>query len=295
VTSAVWTPDDNNYRTRRLGRLWDRFTRRDTVFAVTYWVLKAVLSPIFYFFWRIDVVGRENIPKSGPVILAPNHTSFCDSFFLPLVLRRRVTFVAKAEYFDSWKTAWFFRAAGQIPMHRQGGSASERALAAARDVLSEGGVLGIYPEGTRSPDGRLYRGHTGVARLALQCAAPVVPVGMTGTTEIQPIGSRMMRPFKKVRVAFGAPLKLGHGADSSADPLVLRRIADELMFEIRGLTGQDYVNRYAKRHDVVGGTETASIAPLPAVHPEGLTGLLATAIEADMAVAASPTAPGSAA
>jgi 1-acyl-sn-glycerol-3-phosphate acyltransferase len=134
-----------------------------------------------------------------------------------------------------------------------------------------------------------------VARLALQCAAPVVPVGMTGTTEIQPIGSRMMRPFKKVRVAFGAPLKLGHGADSSADPLVLRRIADELMFEIRGLTGQDYVNRYAKRHDVVGGTETASIAPLPAVHPEGLTGLLATAIEADMAVAASPTAPGSAA
>jgi 1-acyl-sn-glycerol-3-phosphate acyltransferase len=263
---------------------------------VTYWVLKGILSPLFYGFWRVRVVGRENIPKRGPVILAPNHTSFCDSFFLPLVLRRRVTFVAKAEYFDSWKTAWFFRAAGQIPMHRQGGSASERALAAARDVLSGGGVLGIYPEGTRSPDGRLYRGHTGVARLALQCSAPVIPVGMIGTTDVQPIGSNFMRPFRTVRVCFGEPLKVGdHGTDSAADPLVLRRIADELMFEIRSLSGQRYVDRYAKRHDVVGGTDTASIEPLRGVHPQGLTGVLANSIEDELAAAASRNSPGSAA
>jgi 1-acyl-sn-glycerol-3-phosphate acyltransferase len=230
---------------------------------VAYWVFKALLSPVFYLFWRVDVVGRENIPLEGPLILAPNHTSFCDSFFLPLVIRRRVTFVAKAEYFDSWKTAWFFRAAGQIPMRREGGSASERALAAARDVLVSGGVLGIYPEGTRSPDGRLYRGHTGVARLALECGVPVIPVGMNGTTDVQPIGSNIMRPFKKVRICFGRPLDLkAHGAETVNDPLVLRRVADELMFEIRELTGQDYVDRYAKRHDVVGGTETATIEPL---------------------------------
>ena len=117
------------------------------------------------------------------MILAPNHVTFLDSMFLPLVLRRRVTFVAKAEYFDSWKTAWFFRAAGQIPMRREGGSASERALAAARDVLKAGKVLGIYPEGTRSPDGRLYRGHTGAARLALGCGAPIIPVGLVGTSD----------------------------------------------------------------------------------------------------------------
>jgi 1-acyl-sn-glycerol-3-phosphate acyltransferase len=230
---------------------------------VAYWVFKALLSPVFYTLWRVQVVGRENIPASGPVILAPNHTSFCDSFFLPLVLRRRVTFVAKAEYFDKWKTAWFFRAAGQIPMQREGGSASERALAAARDVLNGGGVLGIYPEGTRSPDGRLYRGHTGVARLGLQCGAPIIPVGITGTTDVQPIGSNMMRPFKRVAITFGEPLDLkDHAAEMAGDPLVLRRISDELMFDIRKLSGQSYVDRYAKRHNVVGGTDTAKIEPL---------------------------------
>jgi 1-acyl-sn-glycerol-3-phosphate acyltransferase len=235
---------------------------------VAYWVLKALLSPFFFAGWRVRVTGRRNVPKDGPVILAPNHTSFCDSFFLPLVLGRRVTFVAKAEYFDSWKTAWFFRAAGQIPMRREGGSASERALAAARDVLKGGGVLGIYPEGTRSPDGRLYRGHTGVARLALQCGVPVIPVGITGTTDVQPIGSNLMRPFKRVGVQFGSPLDLSLIGDDPGDPLMLRRVTDELLFEIRELSGQEYVDRYAKRHNVVGGTDTAKIAPLEAVATE---------------------------
>ena len=235
---------------------------------MAYWVLKALLSPVFYAGWRVRVVGRNDVPRHGPVILAPNHTSFCDSFFLPLVLRRRVTFVAKAEYFDSWKTAWFFRAAGQIPMRREGGSASERALAAARDVLNRGGVLGIYPEGTRSPDGRLYRGHTGVARLALQCGVPVIPVGIKGTTDVQPVGSNMMRPFKRVSIQFGAPLDLSLIGDDPDDPLVLRRVTDQLLFEIRELTDQEYVDRYAKRHNVVGGTETATITPLEAAATE---------------------------
>jgi 1-acyl-sn-glycerol-3-phosphate acyltransferase len=225
---------------------------------VAYWVLKVVLTPLFRLLWRCRVEGRGHVPRHGPVILAPNHVSFCDSLFVPLVVHRRVTFVAKAEYFDRRRTAWFFRAAGQIPMHRQGGSASERALAAARDVLHSGRVLGIYPEGTRSPDGRLYRGHTGVARLALGCGVAVVPVGVVGTTEVQPRGSMMLRPFRTVIVRFGEPLDLSRFTGEPADdPLALRTVTDELMFEIRRLSGQEYVDRYAKRHDVVGGAEPA--------------------------------------
>jgi 1-acyl-sn-glycerol-3-phosphate acyltransferase len=225
---------------------------------VAYWVLKYLLSPVFRLLWRVDVEGREHIPTTGAVIVAPNHVSFCDSLFMPLVIRRRVTFVAKAEYFDSWKTAWFFRAAGQIPMRREGGSASERALATAREVLKDGGILGIYPEGTRSPDGRLYRGHTGVARLALGCGATVIPVGLVGTTDVQPRGSNMMHPFQRVTIRFGEPLDLSRFAGESAtDPLTLRAVTDELMFEIRRLSGQVYVDRYAKRHGVVGGSEVA--------------------------------------
>lgn len=223
-------------------------------------MLKLVLTPIFHLLWRVRVEGAEHIPAEGPVVLAPNHVTFLDSFFLPLVVRRRVTYVAKAEYFDSWKTAWFFRAVGQIPMRREGGSASERALAAARDVLDDGGVLGIYPEGTRSPDGKLYRGHTGVARLALGCGVPVVPVGLVGTDEVQRPGSNVPRPFKRVTVRFAAPLDGARFADDAGtDPLALRAFTDELMFEIRRLSGQQYVDRYAKRHGVVGGAEVATV------------------------------------
>src|SRR5215472_10731462 len=148
---------------------------------MAYWVLKILLTPVLRLVFRVRSEGTQNVPRRGPVILASNHQSFIDSIFLPLAVHRRVTFVAKAEYFESWKTAWFFRAVGMIPLKRDGGSASERALAAAKDVLIAGGVLGIYPEGTRSPDGRLYKGHTGVARLAVQCGVPVVPVAQIGT------------------------------------------------------------------------------------------------------------------
>jgi 1-acyl-sn-glycerol-3-phosphate acyltransferase len=216
---------------------------------VAYWVLKGILTPILRFLFRVRVEGSEHIPGDGPIIMASNHVSFCDSIFLPLVLKRRITFVAKAEYFDDPKTAWFFRAVGQIPIRRGGGHASMRALETAQGVLEDGGVFGIYPEGTRSPDGRLYKGHTGIARLALGTNAPIVPVAMIGTREAQPIGQVKPNFFTKITVRFGRPLTFEHLADRADDRSVLRSITDEVMFELRELSGQDYVNQYAKRKD----------------------------------------------
>src|SRR5438309_9190371 len=203
---------------------------------MAYWALKIVLTPILRVLFRTKVEGRENVPRSGPVILASNHQSFIDSIFLPLSVRRRVTFVAKAEYFETWKTAWFFRAVGMIPLKREGGSASERALAAAAEVLLAGGVLGIYPEGTRSPDGRLYRGHTGVARLALQCGATVIPVAQFGTAEVQPIGTMAPRPFKRVSMKMGRPVRLGAAGGGTAGAVDHRRLTDEIMQAIAQLS-----------------------------------------------------------
>lgn len=222
---------------------------------MAYWALKVLLTPVLRLVYRVRVEGRANVPRHGPVILASNHQSFIDSIFLPLCVRRRVTFVAKAEYFESRRTAWFFRAVGMIPLKRGGGSASERALAAAREVLLSGGVLGIYPEGTRSQDGRLYRGHTGVARLALQCGAPVVPVAQFGTAAVQPIGAMLPRPFRRVRLVMGAPLHFGPAAsdggagsgDGGPGPAELRGVTDEIMSAISALSGQPYVDHYAKR------------------------------------------------
>jgi len=216
---------------------------------MAYWVLKAVLTPVLRFAFKVRVEGIENIPQDGPVIMASNHISFSDSIFLPLVLKRRITFVAKAEYFDDPKTAWFFRAVGQIPIRREGGSASQRALETARGVLESGGVFGIYPEGTRSPDGKLYKGHTGIARLALQTKASIVPVAMIGTREAQPIGKVMPKLFMPITVSFGRPLSYDDLADRIDDRQVLRSITDEVMYELRELSGQEYVNQYAKRKD----------------------------------------------
>jgi 1-acyl-sn-glycerol-3-phosphate acyltransferase len=231
---------------------------------VAYWVVKAVLTPLLSFFYRIRGEGLDHVPADGPAILASNHLSFSDSFFLPLVLRRRITFVAKAEYFEDPKTAWFFRAVGQIPIKRTGGSASEGALAAARDVLDAGGLFGIYPEGTRSPDGRLYKGHTGVARLALQTRAPVLPVAMIGTREAQPIGQAMPRLFMPITVRVARPLTFEQYYDRADDPHVLRAITDEVMFELREVSSQTYVNTYAKRKDVpeAAGAEPPTPAPV---------------------------------
>src|SRR4051812_12218506 len=216
---------------------------------MAYWLVRVGLTPILRFLYRVQVEGADGVPAKGPVILASNHVSFSDSIFLPLVLRRRVTFVAKAEYFEDPKTAWFFRAVGQIPIKREGGSASQRALASAREVLDGDGLFGIYPEGTRSPDGRLYKGHTGVARLALQTNAPVIAVAMIGTREAQPIGQVKPNFFMPITVRFSKPLDFSRYTDRADDPLVLRQITDEIMFELRELSGQEYVNSYAKRKD----------------------------------------------
>ena len=214
---------------------------------MAYWVLKTILTPVIHFFWRVRVEGLEHVPAHGPAILASNHISFCDSVFLPLVLKRRVTFVAKAEYFDDPKTAWFFRAVGQIPIRRTGGSAAMAALDSAAEVLDAGGLFGIYPEGTRSPDGRLYKGKTGVARLALRCKAPVLAVAMVGTREIQPIGQVKPNIFRPVTIRISPPMDFSRYYEQASEPKVLRQITDEIMFELRSLSGQEYVHEYAKR------------------------------------------------
>ena len=228
---------------------------------MAYWIVKVILTPVLRFFYRIKVEGREHVPTSGPVIMAGNHISFCDSIFLPLVMRRRVTFVAKAEYFEDPKTAWFFRAVGQIPIKRGGGSASMRALDTAKEVLARGGLFGIYPEGTRSPDGRLYKGHTGVARVALDTGAPVVAVAMVGTAEVQPIGKVMPKLFRTVTVRFSPPMYF-RPDEGEAAPMKLRQITDEIMFTLRELSGQEYVNRYAKRGEAVGEAEVSRPEPV---------------------------------
>ena len=236
---------------------------------MAYWALKVILTPILRLLYRVRVEGRHHVPKDGAVILASNHQSFIDSIFLPLSVRRRVTFVAKAEYFESWKTAWFFRAVGMIPLKRDGGSASERALAAAREVLSDGGVLGIYPEGTRSPDGRLYKGHTGVARLAVQCQAAVVPVAQFGTADIQPIGAMRPRILRPVRLRMGPPLRFpapAPGQTYSAEEL--RRMTDEIMAAIAAISGQEYVAQYAKRDRGAFAAPGSEADPIPAA-PDG--------------------------
>jgi 1-acyl-sn-glycerol-3-phosphate acyltransferase len=214
---------------------------------MAYWLMKRLIGPILRFFFDIRVEGLEHVPVSGAAILASNHVSFSDSVFLPLVLDRRITFVAKAEYFEDPKTAWFFRAMGQIPIKREGGSASQRALDSAKDVLQGGGLFGIYPEGTRSPDGRLYKGHTGVARLALQCQVPVIAAAMIGTREAQPIGQVKPNLFRPITIKLSAPMRFDRMPDAADDPLVLRQITDEIMFELRSLSGQTYVNQYCKR------------------------------------------------
>jgi 1-acyl-sn-glycerol-3-phosphate acyltransferase len=229
---------------------------------VLYWVIKIVVTPVLRICCRIRVEGNEHVPRSGPVILAANHRSFLDSIFIPLVIPRRVTFVAKAEYFDDKRVAWFFRGVGQIPIRREGGSASERALEAATEVLEAGGVFGIYPEGTRTRDGKLHRGHTGVARLALRTGAPIIPVGIIGSDEVQPIDSKLPRLFKTVRIRFGEPIELGHYQGRHDDRLALRDVSDEVMFEIQQLSGYEYVDTYATRRAEDVPAEIAHVATL---------------------------------
>jgi 1-acyl-sn-glycerol-3-phosphate acyltransferase len=225
-----------------------------------YWIIKVVLTPFIRTGVRVHVEGRDNVPKRGPVILAANHRSFLDSIFIPLVVHRRVTFVAKAEYFDDPKTAWFFRGVGQIPIRREGGSASERALASATEVLQAGQVFGIYPEGTRTRDGLMHRGHTGVARLAMRCGAPIVPVGLIGTDDVQPIDSKMPKFNRHITIRFGEPIDPARYAGRENDRLALRELTDELMYEICQLSGYEYVDTYATKQAEDIPSDTARVA-----------------------------------
>jgi 1-acyl-sn-glycerol-3-phosphate acyltransferase len=209
---------------------------------VLYDVMHAVLPPALRAIWRPTVQGLEHVPRSGGVILASNHLSFVDSVVIPIVVPRKVVFLAKSDYFTgtgvggALSRAWF-EGLGMLPVDRDDSAAAMASLQTALDVLGRGEAFGIYPEGTRSRDGRLYRGRTGVAHLALTSGAPVVPVGLTGTERIQPIGSRLPR-LARVTVAFGEPITIGHEYDGVATGKARRGLTDRIMTAIGDLTGQ---------------------------------------------------------
>ena len=215
-----------------------------------YWFLKHILvGPFLWTVFRPWVRGVQNVPKEGPVILAGNHVSFLDSIFMPLVLDRKVTFLAKSEYFTGkgikgWLIRLFFTGAGQLPIDRAGGKAAEASLNTGLEVLAAGDQLGIYPEGTRSPDGRLYRGRTGIARMVLESGAVVVPAIVYDTEKVMPLGSRWPR-IHRVGVVFGEPLDFSRYAGLESDRFVLRAVTDEIVYEIARLSGQEYVDMYA--------------------------------------------------
>jgi 1-acyl-sn-glycerol-3-phosphate acyltransferase len=217
-----------------------------------YWLLKWVfLGPLLKLVFRPQTEGADHIPSDGAAILASNHLSYADWLFMPLTLSRRVTFVAKAEYFTTpgikgWFQKKFFSGAGQVPIDRGGASAAEGALKAAKRILDQGELFGIYPEGTRSHDGRLYRGKTGVARLALETKVPVIPVAVVGTDVVAPPGKKFGTITRPV-VRFGAPLDFSRYEGLENDRFILRSITDEIMYEIMRLSGQEYVDMYATR------------------------------------------------
>lgn len=226
---------------------------------------RRVLAPVARKLWRFRLEGFENIPSEGPAILCPNHVSFLDSAFTMLLAGRNVSFVGKAEYMDDWKTRKLFPMLGMIPIDRSGGSKSEGALIAAEGVLRRGELFGIFPEGTRSRDGMLYKGHTGAARLALKVGCPLIPVGIIGTREVQPPDKVMPKLFREVTFRIGRPIDVTRYADRDGDHMILREITDELMFEIRDLTGQEYRNVYATKKSESIRTETAHVGEQSAV------------------------------
>jgi len=222
-------------------------------------VARRIVGPVSRRLWRIHVEGLERLPRHGPAILAPNHISFLDSAFLMLIVPRRISFVGKAEYMDSWKTKFVFPALGMIPIDRRGGEHASTALDAAQRVLQRGELFGIFPEGTRSRNGKLHKGHTGAARLALRVGCPIYPVGIVGTSDIQPADAKLPKLFRSCTFKFGRPLQVDRYKGREDDRMVLRSITDELMFEIRELTGQEYVNTYATKQAEGLSTEVAQI------------------------------------
>jgi 1-acyl-sn-glycerol-3-phosphate acyltransferase len=219
---------------------------------VFYYVLKyIILGPILRLLFRPRIEGLEHIPEEGAAIVAGNHLSFSDHFLMPAIIKRRITFLAKAEYFTGpglkgRLTAAFFHSAGQIPVDRSGKDAGQAAIREGLGVLSKGELLGIYPEGTRSHDGRLYKGKVGVAVMAIKAQVPVVPCAMVGTFEIQPPGKVVPR-IKQVTIRFGEPMDFSRYAGMENQKAAIRAVTDEIMYAILGLSGQEYVDEYAAK------------------------------------------------
>lgn len=240
-----------------------------------YWVMKNILvGPLLRVAYRPWVEGRGNVPRDGAAILAGNHLAVIDSFLLPLMLPRQVKFLAKSEYFTGKGlkgrvTAWFMSGIGTVPIDRSGGAASEAAIRTGLRILGDGDLLGIYPEGTRSPDGRLYKAKTGVARMALETGVPVIPVVMVGTDEAQPVGRTIPR-FMPLGARIGEPLDFSHLSHKSADHVTLRRVADEITEAILALSDQEYVDVYAateKAGTSAGRPSTPATRYLPTQRP----------------------------
>ncbi len=215
-----------------------------------YWLMKHwVIGPLLTTVFRPWVTGLENVPRTGPIIVVCNHLSFVDSIFLPLMIDRQMAFLAKSDYFTGkgfkgWLVRFFMTSAGQLPIDRTGGKASEASLNAGLQILAEGGVLAIYPEGTRSPDGRMYRGRTGVARMILEAHVPVIPAAVIGTEKVMPLGSTIPK-VHRVGVVIGKPLDFSRFEGMESDRFVLRSITDEIIYEMNKLSEQEYVDVYA--------------------------------------------------
>ena len=232
-----------------------------------WWSKHVLLGPLMRLLTRPTIEGLERVPMRGAAILASNHLAVADSFLLPLLVPRRITFLAKREYFVQpgllgWLKKTFFSGHGQVPVDRSGGSAARAAIDTAVRVLREGKLLGIYPEGTRSPDGRLYKGKTGVARMALEAEVPVVPVAMIGTDKVNPIGSRIWRPHR-VHIRIGEPLDFSRYAGMAGDRFIERSMTDEIMYTLMELSGQTYVDTYAASVKERAAAQAQEAARLP--------------------------------
>ena len=237
-----------------------------------YWFLRFIaFGPMLRLIFRPESEGVENVPAEGPAIIASNHLSYADWLFMPLTLNRKVTFVAKAEYFTTpgikgWLQRHFFSGAGAVPIDRSGADAAAGAMMSAKRVLESGELFGIYPEGTRSHDGRLYRGRTGVARLAIETGVPVIPVAVLGTDIVAPPGKKF-GSWTRPMVRYGKPLDFSRYQGLENDRFVLRSATDEIMYEIMRMSGQEYVDLYATRAkalDKEAAREAGKRPPAPA-------------------------------
>ena len=208
---------------------------------------RTTLAPVARRLWSIEISGLDRLPESGPAILCPNHVSFLDSAFLMLAVQRNISFVGKAEYMDSWKTKILFPMMGMIPIDRSGGEKSRAALDAAERVLARGELFGMFPEGTRSRDGSLYKGRTGAARLATKIGCPIFPVGIVGTNDIQPPDAKVPKLFRSCSITIGRPVRPERYTSSNDPHMAWRSMIDEVMFEVQSMTGQVYKNVYAGR------------------------------------------------